>query len=363
MKQRIGILTWHYYPNFGSALQAYALQRSVQALGYDTEIVNYRDKKYGQYSQIRQFLQAALHQMLSDMLPRFQYPFQHFQQRFLKETRLAQDQETLKVICQRFNCIVCGSDQIWAPNVLNPEYLLCSVPDGVRKVSYAASIGLNEIPDSLATLYKNNLSRFYAVSVRESVGAQLLKDTCNISAEVVLDPTLLIGADIWQSLERQVKPLPAGRFVFCYFLKKDHDYARGVQEFAQNEGLQIIGHSANRDDERWLTKQLQRIGPLEFLWLIHHAEAVITDSYHGTIFSLLYHKRFITIERFQNNEKICQNSRIYQLQTYFGLHKQIITSSTPGLWTVEPVDYVAFERKLSQLRSKSNAFLQRALRS
>jgi len=363
MKQKVGILTWHYYPNFGSALQAYALQRSVQSLGYDTEIVNYRDKKYGQYSQAKQFLQACLHQMLSDMFPRFRYPFQHFQQRYLKETRLVQDQGELEAVCRGFDCIVCGSDQIWAPNVLNPMYLLCAVPAGVRKVSYAASIGLNEIPDSLVALYKDSLSKFHAVSVRESVGAGILQDTCQISTEVVLDPTLLLSASSWQSLEHPVRLLPEGKFIFCYFLKKDHHYDRGVRAFAQNAGLQIIGYSANDEDEQWMSKQLRHIGPREFLWLIHHAEAVITDSYHGTIFSLLYHKKFITIERFQNSETICQNSRIYQLQTYFGLHKQIITSSTPGLWAIEAVDYEKFERELSQLRLKSNAFLENALRS
>lgn len=365
MKKKVGIITWHYFPNFGSALQAYALQRTVWTLGYNAVILNYRDKKYGSCRETKLYLQSVLHGLASKanlLSVRFSYPFQHFQQVYLQQTRLVQNPDDLTAAIRDFHTIVCGSDQIWAPNVLNPVYLLNFVPDEIKKVSYAASIGLNAIPDSLVPQYRNTLRRFHAVSVRESAGADLIRDTCDISAKVVLDPTLLLGVDAWKTLEHPIKSLPKGRFVFCYFLKRDHDYASGVREFAQKEGLQVIGCSVNADDERWMTRRLKNIGPCEFLWLIHNADAVITDSYHGTIFSLLYHKPFITIERFLNSDGICQNSRIYQLRTYFDLGRQIIPQDEPDPWEIEDVDYLDFERKLQLLRSDSIHFLQNALR-
>ena len=142
MNKKIGIITWHYFTNFGSALQAYALQRSVQVLGYNVEILNYRDKKYGKYHGSKIYFQAVVHALTSKInriFAHFSFPFQYFQGRYIKETKLVQDSQKLSSLCKKYDAIICGSDQIWAPNVFNPIYMLDFVPDDIPKISYAAS--------------------------------------------------------------------------------------------------------------------------------------------------------------------------------------------------------------------------------
>ncbi len=255
--------------------------------------------------------------------------------------------------------VVCGSDQIWAPNVFNPVYMLDFVPDDIPKISYAASIGLNEIPDDLVGTYQKLLSRFQSISVREKQGAQLLDQRCGIKSEVVLDPTLLVNADHWKKLEKKINR--KDKYIFCYFLNKHHRYKGAVQAYTKRRGIAVIGCSANPEDASWMTILGNDIGPCEFLWLIHHAEAVFTDSYHGTIFSLLYHKPFVTFERFESSDKICQNSRIYQLDDHFCLSQRIIRVTHDTEIVIDDFDYDMFERRLCELRKSSMEFLKRAL--
>src|SRR5690554_3953419 len=122
-KENVAILTWHYYPNYGSALQAYALQESINELGYKTKILNYRNLKFGKISKIKYGLKYLLPKIFSYnslILRKFSYPFLQFQKDFLKETNLIQDESQLPNLCKKFDIVICGSDQIWAPNVFNP---------------------------------------------------------------------------------------------------------------------------------------------------------------------------------------------------------------------------------------------------
>lgn len=363
MKKKVGIITWHYFPNFGSALQAYALQKTVQTLDYNVKILNYRDKKYGIYHGSKMHLQSIVHGLASKtnrLSSRFSYPFQYFQHRYIKETKLVQNKQKLPSFCGNFDAIICGSDQIWAPNVFDPVYMLDFVPDDIPKISYAASIGLNDILGDLVETYKRLLTRFHAISVREKQGASLLEQTCGIKSEVVLDPTLLVNVESWEKIEKKINR--KDKYIFCYFLNKNHKYKTAVQIYAKRKGIEVIGYSANPEDAEWMTILGKEIGPCEFLWLIHHAETVFTDSYHGTIFSLLYHKQFVTFERFESTDKICQNSRIYQLDDYFDLSLRIMRITEDTEIIIDDFDYSIFEQRLNRLRNRSMKYLQKALR-
>lgn len=363
-KKNIGIMTWHYYPNFGSALQSFALQSVIAELGYDTKIINYRNLKYGKQNRVKdvcRYVLDIIFRKTGFLVDKFCYPFIRFHYQFLKQTKLIQDESKLPKVCKMFDAVVCGSDQIWAPNVFNSVYMLDFVPNTIKKVSYAASIGLNDIPDELVNSYKKLLSNFCMISVRERLGAEIIKEKCGITASVVLDPTLLMDANKWSRLENAPKNLGDERYVFCYFLKHDHNYAESVRRFAKKHGYRILGYTINHDDCSWMDKKIEKIGPCEFLWLIHNAAVVITDSYHGTIFSLLYHKDFITLERFESADVICQNSRIYQLKDYFGLDNQIVKVDASSEFVINKVNYDIFENQLTQLRKASVEYLMSAL--
>lgn len=361
---KIGILTWHYYENYGSKLQTIATVLTLRKLGHDVSLLNYRNKIFGSNSQLTDVLLKATNIMpywLISILPtKIRKPGRRFELCFFDETKPVYNEEELKSLVSNYDITICGSDQIWAPNVYNPVYMLDFVPDNVRKVSYAASIGLNQIPEDLVDNYKKYIGRLDFVSVREEQGKEILAKQCGIASEVVLDPTLLVDIQEWKKLEYKSKIKEP--FIFCYFLNTNHQYKEPVKEFAKIKGLKIYGVSGNTSDAEWmniLTHQI--VGPREFLGLINDATIVITDSYHGTIFSLLHHKDFILLERFTRDDVICQNSRIYQLEKYFGISENIVSIKEDTKLEIKSIDYETFESKLSTLRKKSLNFILKTL--
>lgn len=365
--KKIGILTWHYYSNFGSSLQAFALQHTLTKLGTDVVIVNYHSPKFGLYNKKKNILALILlfidrltfHKLNSSLCKLYGgINVASFQHKWQKTTRITQTNEGIKNITKHFDCIVYGSDQIWAPNVYNSIYMGAFVPQHVRKISYAASIGLNDIPDDMVKTYKQNLSSFHAVSVREQEGKDLLKRRCGIESTVVLDPTLMVDVEVYLKMQRPVNGIE-GKYIFCYFLNKEHLYRTKVELYAKTRNLQIVGVSDKSSDASWM-KCLTYIGADQFLWLINHAETVFTDSYHGSIFSLLFHKNLWTFVRFDEDNPICQNSRIRQLQNNFNIAHRIINSSSE-IDDSKCIDYDLFEIRLAQLRESSLAFLRNVL--
>lgn len=365
-RRKIGILTWHYYLNFGSALQAYALKKAIEKLGHRVAIINYRNPKHGEQLYWKDKARVVVSKVLGRKGYLFgrqiTYPFLRFHSDYLKLGQSSTKQKWLKQQVKKYDAVVCGSDQIWAPNVVEPTYLLDVVPDDVVKISYAASIGLDDIPEEKIDIYTRFLKRFSHVSVREERGKELLETKCGISSEVVLDPTLLLPIETWRRLER--KPTELGLdleqpFLFCYFLKADNKYKDAVVRYAKSKEYNIVGYSLKKKDHEWMFDVTGKIGPREFLWLIHHAKAVATDSYHGTIFSLLNHQNFFTFRRFSPEDPICQNSRIEQLDRYFSIKKHIVNSNS--VLSNNVMDYEKFESKLTHLRKKATMFLKNSL--
>jgi hypothetical protein len=147
-----------------------------------------------------------------------------FQNRYLKQSKLFQDKWKINKVKNKYDVIVSGSDQIWAPNVFNPVYMGdFKKSKNQKKISYAASIGLSDIPESLIDTYKELLSDFDHVSVREETGKELLLNSCDCKSKVVLDPTLLLNTTQYDKLLKKVQNIKQP-YVFCYFLNKNHKY-------------------------------------------------------------------------------------------------------------------------------------------
>lgn len=357
-KRKVAILTWHHYNNFGSVLQAYALQHSVIELNLKVQIIDYRSLKGGKINVFKEGIKFILGEFFK--MERYKNPFMRFRKRYYKKSHLIQNRTDLMDTIRKFDFVICGSDQIWAPNVFDPVYMLDFVPERIPKISYAASIGLNEIPVEYSGIYTKLLSRFDSISVREETGRDLLKSVCSIDAQVVVDPTLLLSRTEWEKIEKKVDLLPDS-YIFCYFLNENHRYRAKVQEFAMLHGLEIIGVSSNKNDASWMNI-LHGIGPSEFLYVIRNCNYVFTDSYHGTIFSLIFEKAFITFERFKETDKISQNSRIYQLASWFGIDSNIFR-----IEEFEPrekiyVDYKSVEAEMKKKIGESMDYLKHALK-
>ena len=361
---KVGILTWHDSTNFGSALQAYALHRYLCDQGIDATIIHYIPRwlrsDYMQMPWKTLSFRKKLKRLIKNgilplyyLLPKFFHkainPFFPFYYHCRMTYACLED--TLEQTCKNFTTIVTGSDQIWNPNVLDSIFLLPTISNDVNKISYAASIGSKEIPEDMIRLYKDSLKSFNSISVREEEGCKLLK-SMGLFSEVHIDPTMLLNATHYRSLEKKISSINKP-FAFCYFLSSDREYKVQIQKYIQANKLEAIGISANVEDYKWM-KEITQIGPPEWLWLVDNADVILTNSYHATIFSLIFHKPFFTFVRFSQNDPNCQNSRLEQLDKHFEIADYYVEEDIPN---ISPYTFSKFEDKLVLLRRDAGEYL------
>ena len=255
-----------------------------------------------------------------------------------------------------FSTIISGSDQVWNPNFIDSIFLQSFVNWDVNQISYAASLGGRDMLPQYVELYQRCLSRFSAISVREDEGKDMLK-SIGIESEVHIDPTLLLNANQYRSIEKQVNNI-GEPFVFCYFLPTDREYKTYVQDYIRKHNLSAVGFSHNKDDYNWM-KSVSLMGPCEWRWLVDNADLVLTNSYHATIFSLIFHTPFYTFVRFKPNDPVCQNSRLEQLNSYFDIADYLIEDEIPER---DSYSYARFDNVLPGLRLKANDYLLKNIR-
>lgn len=364
VNKRVGILTWHYNNNFGSTLQAFALQETLKKIGYNPFFLNYRknEKPAEKYKNIARLLRSYYLEIAGKgEAEKLRYGFLRFRKKYLKQGKFVYGTKDLGKECKNCSAVICGSDQIWAPNVFDPTYFLNFVPKGVKKISYAASIGLPVIPNHLVPQYAELLNDFNAISVREVAGKELLDRQCGISAECVLDPTLLLDKNEWSIFERE-KYVPDYRYIFCYFLNEDNNYNAIVKEYKKKLGIKVICISADNKNAEETDLFLRGIGPDDFLALIHNAQMVITDSFHGTAFSINYGVDFATLLRFSEDDYLCQNSRIYNILKTVKMEEHILSSVNDISNCCTRVDDYKSQELLMKERKKSMDYLIKALK-
>lgn len=364
-QKRIGILTWHDPTNCGSALQAYALHYYLRKLGYDATIIRYVPKwcrsdymqmpfnTLSQKSKVKRIAKEVLlpfYYFLPAKIKKGISPFFLFYEKYCKMTSSCLE-ESIAENCKPFSTIISGSDQVWNPNFIDPIYLQNFVDWNVNQISYAASLGGRNMPQEYAEMYRRCLSRFSAISVREEEGKNMLK-SIDVGAEVHIDPTLLLDAKHYRSIMKRVKKIDKP-FVFCYFLPTDREYKTYVQNYVKKHKLNVVGFSHNKDDYNWM-QPVSQMGPCEWLWLVDNAELVLTNSYHASIFSLIFHTPFYTFVRFKPNDPVCQNSRLEQLNVYFDIADYLIEDEIPER---DSYPFARFEKLLPELRLKAKDYL------
>lgn len=352
-KGNIGVITWHNYPNFGSALQAYALHTYINNLGKNAILINYVPNSLPKYWKLRLFLSFFDFIIPKSLSRKLHYRFLAFEHKYFKETSLITSKPGLKDVVNKFDTFICGSDQIWAPNVFDETYMLSFVPDGKKKYSYAASIGLSVIPKSLREKYKFLLSRFDGIAVREQQGADLLKQIFDIKAKVVLDPTFLIDANSWCSISK--KPNIKEKYILCYFLGKTEKHRKIVEIISNQTGYKVICLSRFPIDFRPTFTTETDAGPREFLGLVANASLVVTDSFHGLCFSINLNRDFYIVNRFTNNDPINQNSRIQNILGKMDLQDRLINEAPSKITSI---DYIPVNERLQKERDYSVEYLR-----
>lgn len=356
---KIGIITWHYYNNVGSNLQAYAMQKILKNLGHKPIFINYRYKIYKD-SFLKKIIKnfcIKIDKFFPNLInEKMRFGAYRFQKEELNQTEEIYDKKKLEKIASKFDAVVCGSDQIWAPNVFDEVYMLSFVDQQIKKIAYAPSIGLNVIPENLIEKYKKYIRRIDNVSTREDNGVKLLKEYCDIEATQVLDPTLLIEKDEWLELTKGENSINE-KYIFIYLLGEKEWIRNWIQEFSNNLKMKVILLSNFKNDKKYTDFHYKAVGPKKFIKLISEAQYVLTDSFHGMIFSILLKKQFYIFDRFNSDEKLCQNSRIISLLKLLELEDRRIKSNDKVKLLEKKIDYEKTDKSLKKEREKSLKFL------
>ena len=370
----IGIITIHKINNYGSVLQAYALQQICESFGFDVEIIDYnfpnlqhRNNKYNVVcdSQPNEpkfikllFARALLrqHNGISNFVKQYQHLSIH--------TYNSPDE--LKSTPPQYDVYITGSDQLWSPRHCNgdPAFMLHFAPDNALKISYAASIGTNCIPAELNPQYQELLSRYAHISVRENSGVSVVKEVADMDATVVLDPTLLLNRDQWNHIATPCR-LFKKKYILCYFLNYTFNafpYVDHLAEYMQKQTGYEIVRVARPPHKLGLPHTHYRVGasPEDFLALVRDAEMVLTTSFHGTAFAVNYGKPVFTVVQDRN----ASDSRQVSLMHNLGLDEQVL-STTDEMPVKDRFMYneLSEQKRLETLRQQSMDYLKRALKN
>ena len=336
-------------------------------MGYDNRIIDDKpiiDKKFppapprklSLYWKIRIRLARIYHKVIGDVSSADRY------ERFRKQYLLIDSNYiSPEELNERYDVFIAGSDQIWYPNeeVFDPYFYLNFAKK--KKISYAPSVGASEYPKAFIHRSKPLLERFDHISVREQRGKELLASFIGKDIEVVLDPTLLLRAEEWNNVA--AGPVFRGKYAFLYMLTYNESYINFAMHDAAKRGLRLITVS-NEPRLAAFTDKVVEAGPSEFVSLIKHAEFVYTDSFHGTVFSLLYHKTFVTFRRFHSCSAVNQNSRLENLFNILDIEGLFWGEEEceSGV-TLPSYDIYNVEDKLERYRKQSIEYLNNAIKN
>lgn len=359
---RVGLLSFPNSYSHGAALQMYALYRTVEELGYNPEIINYCNP----YMKNRLFdndrkspLKRKAKNLAAKMIHlRRERGFRSFEKRmkFYPAATVGQSAQ-LKAISNRYDKMICGSDQVWNPDItgcdLNYFFAFCA--DNDKKVSYAPSFGVEQLSPEYAEKVAAELRKFYRLSVRECQGYHLIQQISGLAPEIVLDPTLLHTAEQWYADETEVSQAK-GDYIFYYTILDSPTLKRFCGELSEKTGYRILAYGSNT-----LKKLMGKdpecicdILPQEWLYLIHHAKYVVTNSFHGTAFSINMRKNFYVEYSSRTNSRLENIIDLCRLQNR-------VTGRTTTDDFRHNIDYSAAEAVLSREREKSMDYLRGAL--
>lgn len=381
--KKVGLAVCYDTKNFGSQLQVLATIKKVEDLGHETEIIQYKKKltpifvlqtipRLFNVSFVKAKLhsknirkQIEKHQDIAKSVSVRNGRFNQFvEKHFTNLSKPYKGWENLvRESAKKYDVFLCGSDQLWLPNNLGSHfYTLEFAPDDKPKIAYATSFGVSQIPERQKKATAKYLNRFQHLSTRELAGQKIIQELTGKKASVVCDPTLLFDANSWKRIipDRRVIDEP---YVFCYFLGTNEEHRKAANELKKKTGLKLVTcpylDNFVERDQQFGDIQMFDMDAADFVNLIRHAEYILTDSFHGSVFSILHHKKFMTFNRFTAGTN-SRNSRIDSLCTLLGLSERRFNGNVMDV--KNDVDYVGVEERLSKLRVNSIKYLENALK-
>ena len=368
--KKVGIVTFHRATNYGAVLQAYALQQQMKKDGYSCEIVDIRNDRVDLHyrrivprfastgavlKDIRKYLSGWWH--ILDKIKR-QFVFDAFLKKNMNLSNPCGNIEELKAISGDYDFFLCGSDQVWnlGSNGKNSAYFL-DFTDPAKRNSYAASIGTAHIEDEYLSEYKRFLEGFNRISVREKESVSEIKKACGKDATWVLDPTLLLTNKEWEACTEAID-VPS-KYVLVYMLYDvaNEAFIEFIDRIATDKDLSVVYIGKNK---RIKIKDKVEVFPTpsQWVWLFLNASYVITNSYHGTVFSINFGKEFYTGLLVPDTRPA--NVRMRGILEYLGLNDRLINYTNIDEMDINTeIDWEIVHKKIDGMKALSLDYLKK----
>lgn len=364
------VITWLHSKNYGTNLQAYALQKFLNTQGYSTDVLNYKPKYECKENKIRS---------LGDFFDFIKLKYDHIIMRLIhikyKKQFVDKDEEFYKFVEENisitekyeksnlsdlnniYDNFIVGSDQIWSPKYIDSVFFLDFVGYDKNKISYAPSLASKSFSDEWKSMVNTYISRFDYLSVREQEGKDILESITSKDVKITLDPTLLLTREEWTKLTNCNEK---EKYILCYFLGNKKYYWRYVHRIEKETGYKVKIIPIKKEAYFKRGEKELGVGPKEFLELFSSASVICTDSFHGAVFSIIFNKNFSVMKRFDDSDKKSENSRIYNLLRKFKLEQFLISEKFTKL-EYEVKNYNDVNKLLEDERKKSINYIIKAI--
>lgn len=367
---KLGIITWFDGPNYGTNLQAIALQRYLRNCGYHVEIINFAPPQVAQKikktfwqkvaNQPQKYANKYTNKKYNAEISLKLHKLESEVKKNCKFTKKVSDERDYIRISNEFDVLIFGSDQIWNPNWYHKYYYADYYEIKAKKISYAPSLGVSCVNEEQVVNIRKSLEGFSSVSVRENQGADLLEKITGNRPQVVVDPTFLLNAGQWEDTLDVPQP-PNDEYVLSMFLTDNLHHWRAASKFAKTHHLNhiILPYTGFSYMQNGDVKADAGLG--EVLSLIKGARLILTDSFHITVFSIIFNRSFYTFMRFKEDGFTSQNTRIINLLEMLGLQERLIPYSSCTIAEKPNINYSEVAKKLDSEISKSKQFLNEAI--
>lgn len=378
---KIGILTLYYENyNYGGLLQSYALCNAIRKMGYDSKQISFKKERMQSGKALR-LIKLIEEVSLTGTVKKILYKCNEkiinmttantikksinnginirkdSLERFMNEIphTIVVDKNSINSLNVEFDTFITGSDQVWKPGVCCDEYFLKFAKK--RKIAYAVSIGRNKLAKEDEKYIMGMAKTLDAISVREKE-TYLLLQRKQLDAKLVVDPTLLLDRSEWECFAEKYEIKE--KYLFCYFLGISKRQREMATKYAKEHGLKIVTFPylsgvVNNVDNSFGDYRIYDANPRQFVYLIQNAEYVFTDSFHATVFSSIFWKKFIVFER---EEEKTMSGRIISLLEIYGASDRLVKD-------IQKIDQLSMyedifrNEKLQKLRKESLAFLEK----
>lgn len=355
---KVGILTFHTATNYGAVLQCYALQTALEKCGYTVEVINYQNdffrRFYSPFYMEKKNLRKFAYMLYAYNSKRKRNEsFKEFRNQYLhlSQSYTPKDIENADT---NYDAIIVGSDQVWNLDLTKDDqtYLLNFVQKA-KRFSYAASFGKDSLQEALKPVYEKELSQYKYITVRESSGISIVEELCSVNTTLVPDPTLLLSSNEWDKIA-SLKECPKEKYICVYKINVSQCY-EAAQQLSKKTGYPVVVLKPDKTCPSSFSKK-EFASPEEFVGLIKNAEYVVTDSFHGTAFSIIYKKKFFSfLDRRANNK----NNRIIDILTRFDLIERIVDDKTEEI-SIETINnYEEIEGQMSNERKRAFDYLNK----